>query len=48
MNTEIIGKALVVGALAVLVSSSSTAVAAVSSTVAVFCVGRALQKRWRL
>ena len=46
-TSEIIGKALLVGVLAVLVGTSAETVAVVSSVAAVFCLGRWIQKQRR-
>ena len=42
---EIIGRALIIGTLAIIATSSAPALAVVTSVVAVFCIGRAMQMR---
>lgn len=42
---EILGKAIVAGTIAVLIATSAPVAAAITSTVAVFCVGRWLAKK---
>lgn len=46
-STEVIGKAVIVGAIAMLTWSSAPAVALCTGVASAFCVGRWFAKKWQ-